>query len=61
MKMKLSAKGVRVETREFSSDRGPRTVEDLFVKEKHMRVFVLNMYSLSASIVLCQVGDTELV
>lgn len=59
MKAQLSAKGVKVETREFHSDHGPRSTDDIFVKEHDMRVFVLNMYSLFASELLCQVGTSK--
>lgn len=56
MKMLLSSKGVAVETRQFQSSHGPKAVEDIFVKGKRMRVFILNMYSLFASQVLCKVS-----
>ena len=52
----LSFRGVRVETREFDSSRGPGAIKDVFVKERDMRVFVLNMYPLFAGQVLCQVS-----
>ena len=56
MKMLLSSRNVTVETRQFSSSRGPDTVEDIFVEDKYMRVFILNMYSLFASRILCKVS-----
>ena len=56
MRRMLSDRGVKVDKREFRSDRGPSSVDDLFVKDRDMRVFVLNMYSLFASQVLCQVS-----
>ena len=56
VRMLLSSRGIRVETREFESSRGPGAVEDIFVKERDIRVFILNMYSLFASQVLCQVS-----
>lgn len=54
--MLLSSRNVTVETRQFSSSRGPDTVEDIFVEDKYMRVFILNMYSLFASRILCKVS-----
>ena len=56
VKMLLSPKNITVETRQFSSSRGPEAVEDIFVRGKYMRVFILNMYSLFASRVLCKVS-----
>ena len=55
--MLLSSRNIEVETRQFSSSRGPEAVQDIFVSDKHMRVFILNMYSLFASQVLCKVSN----
>ncbi len=58
--MLLSSRNITVETRQFSSSRGPETVQDIFVSDNHMRVFILNMYSLFASQVLCKVSNKAL-
>ena len=55
VKMLLSSRGITVEKRQFQSSHGPKAVEDIFVREKDMRVFILNMYSPFASQVLCKV------
>ena len=47
---------VDIVVREFASTDDALKVEDLFVKDRDMRIFVLNMYVNHARRILCQVS-----
>ena len=50
------SRSVEVKSRQFATADGPLIINDLFVEDDHVRVFILNMYPFYARVVLCEVS-----